>query len=153
MSQDTRSILIDFIKIDMQQVEFYKNAIYRLVVYCISGSFAVSAFVFSHDGTLSHKAQQYILWGVNLGAIVITALIGFFYINNLNFSRKILEMRECALKIKLNGEPLTSNDLYPDVKGYKIKFPLRGEQLPLFIAMAAIFVKLIIEILMLHKAF
>lgn len=163
----TDEILFELIKFDMEQIRLYGQAVLYISSTSILAAFAISAFVYGMK-ELSVINGKAILISTHISIFAILAISLCFYGSSIDASRSTLEMRECALKTKVdnNGEMkfdatelypwkgLLSDEHYPQsVKMYgKCKLEAEPhmksnqEKYPLLLAMIFVFLKLIAEV-------
>ncbi len=146
--------LFELIKLDMQQIQNYRVEIIYVSVTMVVASFAFSAFIHK-DNKLDHRIKSLLLLLSNsflFGILIVTTR---FYYEGLDGSRAALELRENALKqhVDRNDWQVKANELYPETCGYPLKMKSWLEKFPMFLAMAAIVIKTMIEWIVLRARY
>jgi hypothetical protein len=150
------NILFELIKFDMQRIQSYSETVLHISIIIVAASFAISAFLHSKDNSIDSRHKNIILATTNFGFILVLMILAVWYIEALNSSRAVQEIRETALKAYVNNKStfIAATSIYPgseQLKNYHIKMNLGLEKLPLFLTMGVIFVKTMVEIIFVSK--
>jgi len=146
--------LFDIIHFDMQQIQNYREAIFNIAVAIVVASFGISAFIYSKDSILTPVNKSSALIGANIILLLVLIAVTYLYdFKGLNFSRAALELREEALTSHIfEGKSLTIESLYPHPPAnYEPKIESLLERIPLYLAIIVIFIKAIVESILLKK--
>ena len=160
-------IIFELIKFDMEQIRHYGEAILNMSSMSIIAAFTISAFVYGKT-MQSVSDKKTILITTHLSILLILAIAMFFYTQSIDASRSTLEMRECALKARIDeGREIDSNEIYPGNElllnpqyspmyekcnpSAKPHISSYNEKYPIPLAMIFILFKLLIEIRRLTK--
>jgi len=154
MTKQTVDILFGLIKFDMNQIQNYREAIFNVSAAIVAAAFGISAFIYRKDCVLNSGYKAKIIVVTNVLLILATAVVAYHYQGGLHASRGALEMREEALQAHLfEGQPLIGTSLYPEhPEQHKNNMSSTLEKIPLYLAMAILGIKAIIEGMLLSKA-
>lgn len=142
---DTLDYLFKLIQFDMQQIQNYRLEIIYVSVTIVAASFALSAFVYHRDNELDPRSKNLLLILSNCCLLAILAITASFYLDGLDESRATLELRESALRQHVGDGEVSAKELYPDTAGYSLKMKSQLEKFPIYLAMALIVLKMLIE--------
>lgn len=138
-------ILFELIKIDMHQIQTYREVIINISILSIAASFTISAFLYSKDCEPSIISKKKILINTHIAILIIILIIAYIYTNALDSSRAAQEMREAALERYINNKTIDFASLYPVTAGHENKLSLFMEKLPIYLAIVIVTIKTTVE--------
>lgn len=114
--------LFELIKFDMEQIRHCGDAILSISSISVVSAFAISAFIYNKSMT-NARDRKTILISTHVFILFILAVSMIFYFVSIDTSRSTLEMRECALKAKIDGsiQEIDAKELYPEEKLKKVQ--------------------------------
>ena len=152
-------MLFELIKFDMEQIRHYGDAILNISSISVVAAFAISAFVYNKRTTKISEVT--ILTSSHIFILFILLISMFYYFEGIDGSRLTLEMRECALKAKIEkGQEIGTKELYPQINpktvpscntDSKLHMDSHLEKYPIFLAIVLIFLKWVAEIWLIPK--